>query len=239
MNYGCKVADQIIAISRQTKSDLIEFLNINENKIEVVYQSCNTSFYDNVGREEREVIRKKYDFPKEFILYVGTIEKRKNLLSIVRAINEYNIDMPLVAIGRPGDHIKEVKAYIDKHNMTERVIIDHNVETADLPAIYQMSVLFVYPSVFEGFGIPIIEALNSKTPVISSKGGCFQEAGGPDSIYIDPDNTEELANEIKKVLSDNTLQERMIINGYEFVQKFRDENIANNLAEVYETCIKR
>ena len=106
---------------------------------------------------------------------------------------------------------------------------------ADIPVIYQMSSLFIYPSYFEGFGIPIIEALNSGVPVIGATGSCLEEAGGPNSIYVDPDNESQLAAEINKVLNDKVLQEQMIEQGKEYVKRFMPEVISSQMMKVYES----
>lgn len=234
--HASQVSDAIIAISQQTKRDLIEFLNIDKEKIEVVYQSCNPVFYSAVAENDKKEIKNKYGLPSKYILFVGTIEERKNLLQIVKAINEHNIKIPLVVIGKQRKYYYKVVEYIKEHNIADRVIFYHNVLFNDLPAIYQMAELFVYPSIFEGFGLPIIEALYSKTPVITSKGGCFPEAGGPDTIYIDPENVEELAFQINRVLTDSDLRKRMIENGYNFVQRFNNEKQAEEIMNIYKRC---
>ena len=113
-----------------------------------------------------------------------------------------------------------------------------NVELKELASIYRMATVFIYPSVFEGFGIPIIEALYSKTPVITSKGGCFSEAGGENSIYIDPLNADELKIELTELLVNSGKREAMKEKGLEFVQKFNDENIARNWIDTYNKILK-
>ena len=230
---GCQSADKIIAISNQTKNDLVDFLNIEEEKIEVVYQGCNPIFYNKVDDIKKSEIKKKLSLPNNYILYVGTIEKRKNLLNIVKAIKEFNIDIELVAVGKKTDYYNEIANYISKNNLKDKIHFYHSIESIDLPAIYQMAELFVYPSIFEGFGIPIIEAINSKIPVITSQGSCFSEAGGESTIYIDPNNIEEIARSIIKVLSNNSLKDKMIENGIAFAQKFTDKKIAKDLMKIY------
>lgn len=236
--YACNVAGAIVAISEQTKRDLIDFIKADEEKIHVVYQTCKPIFYNLVSDEIKQHIRKQYNLPEQYLLFVGTIEKRKNLLQIIKAVNEYNIDIPVVAVGKQRKYFKEIEQYIHENSMDHKVHFYHNINPEDLPAIYQMADVFVYPSVFEGFGIPIIEALYSKTPVITSKGSCFPEAGGPDSIYIDPENVEELAQAILKVLNDTELQTRMCENGHLYVQKFNDRIQAEQLMKIYRQCRK-
>jgi len=233
---SCRDADRIIAISKQTKNDIIEFFGIDQGKIDVVYQGCNTVFQKKADTKQVSWIRKKYSIPDEYLLYVGTVEKRKNLLSIVKALKISNINIPLVVVGRPTSYTEQVKNYIRNKNMKNILFIEH-VDTIELPVFYQNAKIFIYPSIFEGFGIPIQEALFSKTPVITSKTGCFPEAGGPGSVYIDPVNAEDLANAILKLLKDTAFSEKVVSEGYNYAQNFTNEKIANNLIEVYKKIV--
>ena len=235
--HACRNADTIIAISQQTKQDIVTFFGIDESRINVVYQGCNPIFYQKSSHEEKEKIRKKFNLPSQFILSVGTIEERKNTLQIIKALHKHHIDIPLVLAGRFTPYVQKIKAYIRQNQMENRVMLLHEVETASLPALYQMSEVFVYPSVFEGFGIPIIEALNSETPVITTISGCFSEAGGPDSLYVYPQNIDELAEALKRVLSDKELKEKMIKQGSQYALNFREEKIAADLIKVYEQVL--
>ncbi|MBE0650202.1 MAG: glycosyltransferase family 4 protein [Bacteroidales bacterium] len=235
--YACNHADKIIAISEQTKQDIITFFGIDEKRISVVYQGCNPIFYQKSSQEEKKSIKKKFNLPDQFILSVGTIEERKNTLQIIKAIHDHHIDIPLVLAGRLTPYVEKIKAYIRENKMEKQVILLHEVETDSLPALYQMSEIFVYPSIFEGFGIPIIEALNSGIPVITTEKGCFSEAGGPDSLYNDPKNSDEIAEAITRILTDNNLKNKMIESGYQYTMRFREEKIAQDLMKVYEEIL--
>ncbi|MDB9932395.1 MAG: glycosyltransferase family 1 protein [Flavobacteriales bacterium] len=237
VEYACKTADKIIAISEQTKRDLMEFLNVPENKIEVIYQSCATSFHHISDYRYRDLIKNKYNLPENYILYVGTIEKRKNLATLIEAIGKSNTKLPLVAVGKQTDYTKEVMAMVDKYNLGNQVALLQNVSFLDLPSIYQSANLFVYPSFFEGFGIPVLEALYSKTPVIAAIGSCLEEAGGPNSIYIDPKNSDELASAIDRVIENPELQLEMKEKGFEYAQNFTSENQAKEVLEIYEGLV--
>lgn len=231
--HACKTADKIIAISRQTKEDLVEFFHADEQKIDIVYQGCNQIFREPVSQEQKEEVRSKYRLPENFILNVGAIEKRKNAGRIIEALHIGNIDMPLVIIGSPTDYKKELESLIDKWKLNQQILFIHNAPSCDLPAIYSMASVFVYPSIFEGFGIPILEALCVGTPVITSSGSCFREAGGPDSLYVNPQNAEELASALKRTLTDTALREHMISQGKNFADNFTDEKIMNHLMKIY------
>jgi glycosyltransferase involved in cell wall biosynthesis len=230
--YAAQQASRVIAISNQTKNDLIEFFNIPDSRIDVVYQGCEQIFQETVSETKRINVLSNYDIPKQFILTVGTIEGRKNLLNIVKAMHKGKIDMPLVAIGMATSYIEKVRNYIEQEKI-KNIYFLHNVSSEDLPAFYQQAELFVYLSLFEGFGIPIIESLVSGTPVITSKGGCFSEAGGSSSIYIDPENIDEIASAIKSVIDHAAIRDDMIKNGFAYAQQFKHDVIAKNLMNVY------
>jgi glycosyltransferase involved in cell wall biosynthesis len=235
--YACKIADLVIAVSKQTANDIKNFFGIDESRIKVIYQGCNPVFRKELNNAEKERIRKKYGFPESYVLYVGTIEERKNLLSLLKAMDAGKLKLPLVVIGARTGYYKKVKKYIDQSKEREVYFLE-SIVNEDLPAIYQAAYVFVYPSVFEGFGIPVIEALYSKTPVITSKYGCFPEAGGPLSLYVDPFNIEELADAIKRVVEDSGLRKRMASEGYGYVQKFNDNIVATNIINAYKNLLK-
>jgi len=225
-------ADLIIAISEQTKRDIIQFLKVPEGKIRVVYQGCHQAFKENQGEEFLNSVKEKYNLPERFILNVGTVEVRKNLLNIVKAIN--GTEIPLVVIGRKTTYFKKVQKYLKKNKLESQVHFLENVSMEELAAIYKLADLFVYPSFFEGFGIPVIEALFSKTPVITSNLSCLPEAGGPDSIYINPHNFEDLKAKILFLWNNESERNRRAEKSFEFVQKFNDKVIAENLQAVYQ-----
>lgn len=237
VEYACTTADKIIAISEQTKRDLMKFLKVPSHKIEVIYQSCAASFHHISDYRYRHLVQKKYNLPENYILYVGTIEKRKNLATLVEAIGKSNTQLPLVAIGKQTDYTKEVMDMIDKYKLGNQVALLQNVTFLDLPSIYQSANLFVYPSLFEGFGIPVLEALYSKTPVIAATGSCLEEAGGPNSIYVDPKNSDELAQQIDRVIKNGELQLEMKEKGFEYAQNFNSQKQAKAVLEVYEKLV--
>jgi len=235
---SCKRADSIIAISLQTKNDLIELAGVDENKIKVIHQGCNPIFIKKSSLGQLSEIRKKYNLPKDFILTVGAIEERKNQLLIVDALKEGKIDLPLVIVGRPVGNWQEVIEHrISKIGLAGKVVILNDVPTIDLPALYQLSSLFVYPSMYEGFGIPLLESLASGVPAISSKGSCLEEAGGSGSLYIDPLNVSELGFVMNQVLSDTKKREQMVQDGYKHIKRFSDKVIADKVMGVYSSLI--
>ena len=237
LQNACENADRIIAISKRTKQDLVELLKIKPDRIEVIYQNCATAFSFAQHAEIKQAVQQKYKLPKRFLLNVGTIEPRKNLMLLVKAMVHLNYKIPLVVVGKPTKYLDEVKKFIAANNLTERVIFLHDVTFAELPAIYQLAELFIYPSRYEGFGIPIVEALRSGVAVIGAKGSCLEEAGGHESLYTDPNDEEDLARLINRVLRNKQLKQKMILKGYEYVHKFDDEKLSGQLYNLYQKVI--
>ena len=235
---SCRVADRIIAISQQTKNDLIDLWHIEAEKISVVYQGCHPAFCDQVTDSQKQSIRTKYNLPENYLLNVGTIEPRKNQLLVLEALVAGAIDTPLVIAGRKTDYITELQQYIEKHRLQKQVFILPNVDFADLPELYQNASIFIYPSQFEGFGIPIVEALQSGVPVIAAKGSCLEESGGPDSRYVSPKDAAELAEQILILERDSHLRANMIEKGKAYAKQFSDEAIANHIMQIYQSLIK-
>lgn len=231
---ACQNADKIVAISECTKRDIIRFFHIPEEKIEVIYQGCDSSFQKNASAETKKKAQAEYDLPDRYILNVGSIEERKNILLVVQAMPHLPEDIHLVIIGKRTSYTEKVERYIAENNLTDRVHILSNVPFDLLPAIYQQAEVFVYPSRYEGFGIPIIEALHSGVPVVAATGSCLEEAGGPDSIYVNPDNVEEITNILSRLLSQPEERERMIISGKEYVKRFSEKAQGQSLLNLYQ-----
>lgn len=232
---SAQTADKIIAISEQTKRDIIEYLKVPESKIEVIYQGCHHAFKEQQSEEFIQKTKEKFNLPERFILNVGTIEERKNLLSVVKAIDKTEI--PLVVVGKKTKYFSKIEQYIRKNKMDKQVHFLEGVSMDELAVMYKLADIFVYPSFFEGFGIPVIEALFSKTVTITSNTSCLPEAGGKDSVYIDPKNYLDIQSKIKFLWDNESERKRRADKGFEFVQKFNDEPIANELMNLYQKIL--
>ena len=228
-------ADLVIAISEQTKRDIIDFLKIPEEKIRVVYQGCHHSFKEILPLEFLESTKEKFHLPERFILNVGTIEERKNLLNILKSLKDTKI--PLVVVGKKQKkYFKKIEKEIRENGVEVHFL--EGVSMRELAAIYRLADIFVYPSFFEGFGIPVIEALFSETVVVTSNLSCLPEAGGPNSVYVDPKNPEDLKAKILFLWNNESERKRRAEKGLEYAQNFTDEKIAHQMMSVYEKVLK-
>jgi glycosyltransferase involved in cell wall biosynthesis len=244
--YACRQADKIIAISHQTRRDIIEFYGIPEEKITVCYQSCHPAFAEQVSDEVKEKIKKKYQLPEQYFLYVGSVIERKNLLTICRAMvhlgNELSV--PLVVIGDGGKYKQQVKEFIRRNGLDNRVFFlsEHPLanrsssflQPEDFPAIYQLAVALIYPSYYEGFGIPVLEALWSRLPVITSNVSCLPETGGNGVYYVNPASAGEIAEGMKKIYFDKTVAESLKEKGWQQAHRFTAQQSAASVMNVYE-----
>jgi len=234
---ACSAADRVIAISRQTAEDLVEYLKVDASKIEVVYQGCHPIFKRQASTEEKQRVKSRYALPEAFILCVGTIEPRKNAAQLVRALAELPeaSRLPIVLVGRATAYKEEILQIARTLGVVQHLQFLHDTSFQDFPAIYQSATVFVYPSLFEGFGIPLVEAIESGIPVITSTGSCFSEAAGPSALYADPNKAEELARYLNQVLTDSRLRQNMVDASRAYIQRFEPEMIARDLHAVYKS----
>ena len=230
-------ADHIIAISECTKRDIIEFGDVSEDKISVIYQSFSPRFSTEIAPELLESVRQRYQLPKRYVLNVGTIEARKNIMLAVKALAHLPEDISLVVVGRRTKYSDKVLEYAKKHGLMPRIKFYHGVPDDDLPAFYAQAEAFVYPSVYEGFGIPIIEAISTGLPVVACTGSCLEEAGGPDNLYVAPDDAEGMAAAIRQVLRGAEGREERILRGQAYIRRFEGQNVAQQMIDLYHQLL--
>ncbi len=235
--YACKIADIIVAISEQTKRDIVDFYKIDDIKIRVIYQSCHEQY--SKPNLKAHSINHVSTFPKRYILYVGTVNERKNALTLIRAyekiMNKTTTD--LVVIGSGGEYFTKVENYVKENNLAHRIHLKPIVDFADMPSIYSHAEIFAHPSVFEGFGIPIIEALYCGVPVVCSSGSCFAEAAGANSKFVEPFDVDNWAKTLLELLNNATEQKIMREVGLKFVQKFNDDVITQQWNALYQSIL--
>lgn len=230
---ACQHSDRIIAVSECTKRDIVQDYHISPEKIEVIYQGCDLTFAKEVTKEKKEEVCQHYNLPKRYILSVGTIERRKNALLAVKALAHLPEDIHLVLIGKETAYAQEVRKEADRLGLSRRMHLRQGIPFADLPAIYQCAEVFIYPSVYEGFGIPILEALNSHVPVVAATGSCLEEAGGAHSIYVNPNDVEGAAEAISQAMHPE-IRHRMVEEGLKWAARFNATQMAQQTMECYE-----
>ncbi len=230
---ACREADRIIAISERTRQDIVELGGVSPDRIDLIYQSCSPRFAADVPPDAAADVVRRYALPRRFILSVGTIEQRKNILQAVQALPHLPADVHLVAVGRATPYSRSVLRAADRAGLSPRVHFLHGVPDADLQALYQLADAFVYPSRYEGFGIPVIEAIHSGLPVVAATGSCLEEAGGPDSLYVSPDDPQALAAAVRRVLRGAPERDARIARSRAYVRRFEGIDVASQVAEVY------
>jgi len=227
----------------------MEFYKTPEEKITVCYQSCNPAFAQPVSEKTRQQIKEKYSLPDQYFLYVGSIIERKNLLGICKAfyLLRNELKTPLVVIGDGTKYKQQVKDFIKQNGLEKQIIfLSENplakiassfLKAEDFPAIYQSAIAMIYPSFFEGFGIPVSEALWSRLPVITSSVSSLPEAGGDGAYYVNPNSAEEIAEGIKTIFADGSFTEALKEKGWQHAQNFTQQECAAGVMTVYESML--
>ncbi|NLB25853.1 MAG: glycosyltransferase family 4 protein [Bacteroidales bacterium] len=235
LKYACKAADKILAASNQTKIDIINFLDISPDKIEVIYQPVNPAFYED---QDKEAILKKYKIPEKFILAVGAIEPRKNHLPLIKGNFESGINMTLVAVGRTTSYLKELMRYTKISGIEDKIIFLQDLNVNELAALYQSATLSAYISKFEGFGLPVIEAMASKCPVLISSVSCLPETAGDAALLCDPENIQDIGSKISLILNSKSVREELIQKGINRASRFHPSIYAKQLTTLYLNLLK-
>ncbi len=230
-------ADMVLADSQSTKDDLVELLGVEPARIEVVYPGVEKRFHPIEDHALLEKVRKRYNLPPRFILGLGTLQPRKNFTRLVQAYSSLITHYPflqLVIAGGKGWLYEEIFATVEQLSLEEKVIFPGFVADGDLPALYNLADLFVFPSLYEGFGLPPLEALACGTPVITSDASSLPEVVGEAGLMVEATDVEALAEAMKRVLEDDALRERMIAKGMKQARKFTWEQAAAKLLSLYE-----
>ena len=223
-------ATRIIAISACTKRDILYYGDFPEDRIDLVYQSCSTRFSQPVSPSLLVEARRKYRLPQRYVLNVGTVELRKNILLGIRAMAKLPADLHLVIVGRQTKYQKQLDAEIRKLGLGNRIHFLQGVPNTLLPAVYRQAEAFIYPSRYEGFGVPVIEAIQSGLPVVAATGSCLEEAGGPDSLYVDPDDADGAAAAVLSAMENRT---GMVERSRHYVRRFENQDVASQVLDVY------
>ena len=233
-----RAADAVIAVSECTKRDAIRFYRIPEEKITVIYEGVNPRFRP-ASPEAIAAVRARYGLPERFILYVGTIEPRKNLTTLLEAFHHLlaTYDLRLVIVGKKGWLYERFFRRLRELGLENRVLFTGYVPDEDLPAIYSAADLFVFPSLYEGFGLPVLEAMACGTPVICSNTSSLPEVAGDAALLVDPTDARALTGAMEQVLTNERLWATLRAKGMERARGFTWEKAAYRTWEVYQQVI--
>ena len=235
-------ADRIITASQSAKVEIMDLLKVPEDKIVVTPLGVSTGFSPIKENEALfQTVRKKYNLPEQFLLYVGTIEPRKNIERLIEAFGIANerlgkTDVGLVLAGGTGWLNGPIYSRVQKLNLQNDVTFTGYVSEEDLPILYNMALAFVYPSLYEGFGLPPLEAMACGVPVITSKVSSLPEVVKDAGLLIDPYNVDELSDAIFRVVSSTELRKSLSDKGIKQAALFTWEKCAQETLTVYEEC---
>ena len=229
-------SDKIITISEDAKKEICEFYNVADEKIEVVYPGCPKSVKKIENLDLIKKIKEKYGIEGKYILFVGTLEPRKNIKGLIEAYNLLSDDLKkeyqLVLCGGKGWYYGEIFDIVKKYKLENRVIFTGYVDEDDISFIYSGAFLFVLPSFYEGFGLPVLEAFTCGVPVVCSNTSSLPEVGDEAVIYCNPNNIENIKESIITVLENKNLREKNIRKGHEQLKKFSWENAAKKVFNI-------
>jgi glycosyltransferase involved in cell wall biosynthesis len=236
---SAKRADHIIADSEATRRDLITLYHTPPQKITTLYPGVSAKFQPITRPQTLAVVRQKYGLDEHpFILSVSTIQPRKNYRRLIRAFAKIDPPHRLVIAGGKGWGYDHVFAEVDKQGLQNRVHFPGYVDDADLPALYSAADLFAYPSLYEGFGLPILEAMACGTPVVAGNQSSLPEVVGQAGLLIDPYDVDALAVAMNNVLSDPARQQQLVEAGYKQAQQFTWDEMVTRLLKLYKKILE-
>jgi len=239
IDQAVRRTDHIIAVSQNTKEDIVRLLGVPEDKITVIYEAANPIYRPVEDERELRRVREKYHIGGDFILFVSTIEPRKNLPTLLRAfrqlLDDYKVEVQLVVAGRQGWLCEEVFSLVEELKLTETVLFLGRVPVEDLPPLYTAASLFAYPSTYEGFGLPPLEAMACGTPVVVSNVSSLPEVVGDAALLVAPDDIPGLTVALWRGLTDEARRAELIAKGFRRAQCFSWEKAARQTLAVYQS----
>jgi glycosyltransferase involved in cell wall biosynthesis len=236
-------AKKVIAVSENTKQDLMDIAGTPSPKIEVVYEGVGEEFGPRGDKEYHDEVHQKYNITRDFLLYTGVWRGHKNLVNLIKAFallreGPEAHDLQLVITGEEDPYYPEVKRTVKELGLEHHVIYTGMVPEKELVALYQTATAYVFPSLYEGFGLPPLEAMRCGTPVIASKSSCIPEiCGEASALYFDPYDPEDISNSIRKVLLDENLRKDLRDCGLKHSLKFSWEKMAEKTLEIYNEVL--
>ena len=229
VKHAIKYAKKIITISRFTKNELMRLYSVPEEQISVIYLGYDPEIYKPIHDETRlKHVKEKFGLSDKFILYIGRIEQKKNINTLVKAFEKLGSDLQLVLVGKPGFGYENIKKNLGGKNIKELGWVCEE----DVPVLLNASKCFVLPSFYEGFGLPIIQAMACGAPVISSDIPTLKEIGGEASLYFQVDSSDDLADKLRLVLNDQNLAENLVQKGFERCKNFSWQKCAQETLDL-------
>ncbi len=228
---------KIIAVSENTKADIVNYLGVKEDKVVVIYNGVSEIFKKDAPQEECAKLRHKLNLHAKYILNVSNMKKHKNIEILIEAyskLRKKGIEQKLLLVGGKKERVEELQIYAEQLNVAEDVISLQNIDFEDLPLLYKICDVFVFPSLYEGFGLPLVEAMASRVPIVTSNVSSMPEVVGNAGITVEPNDADSLAEAIEKIISDSKLRENMIKIGIKQIEKFKWQNTAKKTLEVYK-----
>ena len=243
--YSVQKAKAIITISEATKGDIINLYGISESKIHVIYPGIKSAVALTPHVYPMQELQTKYTISDNFLLFVGTLQPRKNIVRLIEAFAQIikkdgpeTSSLQLVVVGKKGWKYEEILAAPEKYGVTDMVKFLDFVNDEDLQMLYQNAQCFVFPSLYEGFGLPVLEAMKAGCPVITSNVSSMPEAGGDAALYVDPESASDIASKIEVVLTDKKFRSEMISKGKDQLKKFSWEKAAKETLDVLQEVAK-
>ena len=238
-HFSIKISDVIITISEYSKNDIIKYYNLNSAKVKVVYPSANIEFKPlDLTKDEKSEIKSSLHLPSNLVLYVGVIENRKNIIGILKVADEIykrEKDIGFLLVGKLGHGSKKILSEVRKR---KNIIHHANVDDLMLKKLYNISDVFLFPSFYEGFGYPPLEAMQCGLPVITSNNTSLKEIVGDGGILHDPHDYKAIADDVLTLLADQELYTRMRAQGIEQSKKFTVEKYVNGMLDVFNSFVE-
>jgi glycosyltransferase involved in cell wall biosynthesis len=234
MPISDRKAKAIFAISKHTKNDCVKFCNANPEKITVIYGAANEEFKPIKDAAILEKTRYRFKLPEKFIFYAGSLSPRKNIINLVRAFSQIVSKIPHKLVLTVPESWKDSMVYktIDELNIHDSIINLGFIGQEDMPALYNLADICVYPSLYEGFGLPVLEAMHCGCPVVASNTTSIPEVAGNAAVLVDPLDTDAIAEAISRVLTDRQLRAKLIQTGFQQAEKFTWDRTASIMLDV-------
>lgn len=241
--YSVKQAKEVMTISKASKDDIIKTYQIPGDKVVVTYPGVKLKTQNSklkTTMQNPKLLQEKYNIKRDYILFVGTLQPRKNITRLIEAFSKISnaknqsSNPQLVIVGKKGWLYEEILQAPKKYGVEKQTLFLHNVSDEDLSIFYKNALCFVLPSLYEGFGLPVLEAMENGCPVVTSNVSSLPEAAGDAALYVNPQDPDDIAQKIMLIINDNKLRKELIEKGYKQIKKFSWEKTAKETLKVLE-----